>query len=274
MYFEKSDGKPVRWVNYKGLDIGIETDKGQKRLWFDRDTGASGVTVMKFPYGFFKGYKGADGDSLDVFVGPDLETDDVFVVKQVKPRTGLFDEYKVMIGFESQRQAKNAYLMHYNDEKYFDSIKEYKFPEFKNKFLSGKPLSKSLENEETEETPSGSYGMNYNDPQVIEHLSDIFEKLTDEQISAISEDIWGNSNTPEGRNPVLLRAEVKGFLMDQENLLSLATNHEDEVTPKLQMKGKTREYVESPHLWEPELLKFVQELRQQLDLPPLENNQN
>src|SRR5574343_284618 len=271
-HFQKSDGKVSRWVKYKDLEIGIETDKGEKRLWFDKDTGKSGITTMKFPYGFFKGYKGADGDSLDVFVGPDLDTDDIYVVKQVKPMTGVFDEYKVMVGFESERQAKNAYLMHYDDESFFDSIKTYPYKEFKSRFLSGKSISKSLADEQ-EESSFKNYEMDYNEPQVIEHLNDIFEKLTEEQIKNLAEDIWGSENIQENSHPVLLRAEVKGFLMDQENLMSLATNHEEEITPKLQMKGKVRAFTENPSQWSPELYKYVQQLRQQLGLPSLEESQ-
>jgi hypothetical protein len=272
-HFQKSDGKVSRWIKYKDLDIGIETDKGQKRLWFDKDTGKSGITTMKFPYGFFKGHKGADGDSLDVFVGPDLDTDDVYVVKQVKPMTGVFDEYKVMIGFESERQAKNAYLMHYEDESYFDSIKTYPYSQFKSKFLSGSAINKSLEDEKESVDSEENYEMDYNDPQVVEHLNDIFEKLTEEQIKNIARDIWGSDNIQENSHPVLLRAEVKGFLMDQENLVSLATSHEDEIVPKLQMKGKTRAFTENPSQWSPELYNYVTHLRQQLDLPPLEESQ-
>jgi hypothetical protein len=34
----------------------------------------------------------------------------VFVVDQVNPRTGEFDEHKVMLGFDTLEEARAAYL--------------------------------------------------------------------------------------------------------------------------------------------------------------------
>ena len=46
-------------------------------------------------YGYIRLTRGADGDHLDVYIGPDGETGRIFVLNQLDPRTGEFDEHKV-----------------------------------------------------------------------------------------------------------------------------------------------------------------------------------
>ena len=70
----------VRW---NGLDIAIENPKGGTRSGIDRN-GNSWSTKMKADYGYIKGTRGKDKDCLDVFLGPDLDSEVVFVVDQLK----------------------------------------------------------------------------------------------------------------------------------------------------------------------------------------------
>lgn len=130
----KLEGK----INYQGLPISIETDKGSKRYWSDPHSGEKGTTTMKYPYGYIRGTLGVDGDEVDVFVGP-KDTDKVFVITQTKkPDFEEIDEQKVMLGFDSASSAKKAYLDHYNDSRFFHSIKELAMAEFKAKLKSHK----------------------------------------------------------------------------------------------------------------------------------------
>jgi len=69
---------------------------------------------MAHHYGFIKGTDGADGDEVDCFIGPDLESRKVFVVNQ-KKQDGTFDEHKVMLGFHGPIEAKDAYHASYKD---------------------------------------------------------------------------------------------------------------------------------------------------------------
>lgn len=73
-----------------------------------------GSWKIKMPhhYGFIKGSKGADGDEVDCFIGPNLKSNRVFVINQVDQK-GNFDEHKCMMGFNSPTQAKQAYLDSY-----------------------------------------------------------------------------------------------------------------------------------------------------------------
>jgi hypothetical protein len=54
-----------------------------------------------------------DRDGVDVFVGDDLKSNLVFVIHQVDPVTGEYDEDKVMLGFSSEGAATTGYLANY-----------------------------------------------------------------------------------------------------------------------------------------------------------------
>ena len=94
---------------------------------------------MLHPYGYVRGTLGTDGDEVDVYVGPNKESEKVFVVTQLKkPEFKTVDEQKVMLGFGSAREAKSAYLKHYDDPRFFKDMKEVTMEEFKNKLGSQK----------------------------------------------------------------------------------------------------------------------------------------
>lgn len=126
-------------VEFQGLPISIENRAGSARHWYDPNSGEKGSTKMKYPYGYIRGTLGTDGDEVDVFVGPDKDSTKVFVVTQMKkPGFKEVDEQKVMLGFQSAAEAKTAYLDHYNDPKFFGSMKEFPMTDFKEKLTSNK----------------------------------------------------------------------------------------------------------------------------------------
>lgn len=61
-------------------------------------------------YGYIKRTEGADGDHVDVFVGPNPELATAFIINQKSANDGKFDEHKVMLGFKDREAAKSAYL--------------------------------------------------------------------------------------------------------------------------------------------------------------------
>lgn len=94
-----------------GYNVSIENPKGSVR----RGTGADGKpweTLMHNDYGYIRGTEGVDGDHIDVFLSDTPEEGDVFVVDQVN-EDGSFDEHKVMYGFPSVEDAREAYLSNY-----------------------------------------------------------------------------------------------------------------------------------------------------------------
>jgi hypothetical protein len=134
----KKGRKLARRMKFHDLDISIETDKGQNRYWYDpHGKGEKGVTKMKYPYGYIRRTEGADDEHVDVYVGPTEGSRRVFVIRQMKkPDFTKYDEDKVMLGFESPKEAKQAYLIHYNSPRFFGSMKEMDIDSFKEKFVS------------------------------------------------------------------------------------------------------------------------------------------
>lgn len=92
-----------RW---NGLPITIENAAGTKRNpeW----------KPLAHHYGYINRTESKDGDQVDVFIGPNPESDVVFVVDQVTA-AGRFDEHKCMLGFTNKADAIKGYLANYDD---------------------------------------------------------------------------------------------------------------------------------------------------------------
>jgi len=99
-------------VSVHGLDITIENPKGSERSGIGKD-GKPWSVVMEHPYGYFKRSQGKDGEQIDVIIGPDPESDKAFIVDQINPGTGKWDEHKTLIGFKSEKEARKGYLENY-----------------------------------------------------------------------------------------------------------------------------------------------------------------
>ena len=118
-------------VNVAGLPITIENPAGTVRSGTDRD-GTPWESTLSHAYGYVKGTTGADGDHVDTFVGPNPEARRVYVVDQVDPKTGEFDEHKAMVGFDSQAEAEQAYAANYpNDWQGKGAVHDLSVPEFR-----------------------------------------------------------------------------------------------------------------------------------------------
>lgn len=100
-------------VKINGFDVSIEQPAGSVRSGKDA-SGKEWSQAMNNTYGYIRGTKGVDGDHIDVFLGPDMNSDMVYVVDQVNT-DGSFDEHKVMMGFSSLEDARSAYLSNYEE---------------------------------------------------------------------------------------------------------------------------------------------------------------
>ena len=100
-------------IKINGFDITIEQPSGSVRSGKDAN-GKEWSVTMNNTYGYIRGTESVDGDHIDVFLGPDMNSDMVYVVDQVNT-DGSFDEHKVMIGFSSLEDARSAYLSNYED---------------------------------------------------------------------------------------------------------------------------------------------------------------
>lgn len=99
------------------FNITVENPKGSVR----RGTDANGnpwETTMQNTYGYIRGTEGVDGDHIDVFLTDDIDGWNgrrVYVVDQYN-EDGTFDEHKVMLGFNDEDDARNAYLSNYSED--------------------------------------------------------------------------------------------------------------------------------------------------------------
>lgn len=100
-------------VKINGFDVSIEQPVGSVRSGKDA-SGKEWSQVMNNTYGYIRGTESVDGDHIDVFLGPDMNSDMVYVVDQVNT-DGSFDEHKVMMGFPSLEDARSAYLSNYEE---------------------------------------------------------------------------------------------------------------------------------------------------------------
>lgn len=101
-------------VKYQGFDITIENPMGSIRSGTD-ENGQPWSVTMPTDYGYLKRTNGADGDQIDVYLGPLTDAGTVFLIDQVDPATGKFDEAKAMLGFASEADALATYNAAFND---------------------------------------------------------------------------------------------------------------------------------------------------------------
>lgn len=150
-------------LRFQGLDLSIENPKGSVRRGKDRD-GKSWETRMRHDYGYIRRSKGVDGDHVDAYVGPNPDATHAYVVHQHKigrvkqwpdgkcPRCGNgpakcghdLDEDKVMLGFDSEQKARDAYLAHYDDPRFLGPITAMPMDEFNAKVRATKDNPKLI----------------------------------------------------------------------------------------------------------------------------------
>jgi hypothetical protein len=127
-------------LDFQGLNIAIEQRVGDARSGVSAE-GKHWRTVMKNIYGYVVGSKGSDDEGVDIFVGPDKEAPNVYVVQQVDD-DGNYDEDKCIVGVSSKEEAKKLYLSNYDTPKYLGPIKTVPMERFKALMASGKKLTK------------------------------------------------------------------------------------------------------------------------------------
>ena len=117
------------YSDFQGLKIVIENPEGSIRKGKD-ENGDKWKTRFYHPYGFIKNTLGEDGEEIDCFIGPNLDSQDVWIIHQ-KSLDGSFDEDKCMLGFDSEEHARDAYLAHYSSDRYLGEISKMTLVEFK-----------------------------------------------------------------------------------------------------------------------------------------------
>ena len=136
-------------VKWNGLEIAIENPKGSRRSGKD-PSGREWSVEMPDHYGYIRRTAGADGDQVDVYVGPNPKSEKVYVVEQRDLRTEKFDEHKALVGYDGLTDAMSAYDRAFSDGRGFERIKdiqEMSVDEFKAWVKSDKPKKAKREHE-------------------------------------------------------------------------------------------------------------------------------
>lgn len=118
---------------FRNIPIILEYLQGDTRT----KVSSSGMVIentMPAAYGFIVGTTDAHGEEIDIYLSPIPNLDSpVFIIDQIKPDTGMFDEHKVMLGFESNEDAKNTYLSVFADgsgDKRLGAITSFSYSQF------------------------------------------------------------------------------------------------------------------------------------------------
>jgi hypothetical protein len=126
-------------TDFQGLKISIENKKGSTRKWYDPNNKESGSTKMHYDYGYIRNTKGVDGDHVDVYLGSNQDSEYAYVVHQNKaPEFKQYDEDKCMLGFDSPKEAKEAYIKQYDSPKFYGGMTKVPMNKFKEKVLATK----------------------------------------------------------------------------------------------------------------------------------------
>lgn len=96
------------------FDIALENASGGVRRG-KTDTGEDYEAKMPVDYGYVKGTKGADGQPIDVFMGPVVDSPEVFIINTKDTENGRFDEHKFMLGFPDEGIAQRTFEASYGD---------------------------------------------------------------------------------------------------------------------------------------------------------------
>lgn len=147
-------------IKVHGLDIAVENPRGSERRGTDPD-GTEWAHEMSDHYGYIKRTTGADNEHIDTYVGRNPESEQVFIVDQIDQKTGDFDEHKVMMGFNSQEEAIQAYSSNFDKGWKVGPVRAMNKDEFKTWLKDGdtkKPAGESANGTLTHEGTIQSQG--------------------------------------------------------------------------------------------------------------------
>ena len=111
---KKAGNYKMGHLHLDGYNITIENPKGSVRRGTD-SKGNEWENTLNNDYGYIRGTEGVDGDHIDVYLSDNPAEGNVFVIDQVNPETREFDEHKVMYGFNSMDEAREAYLANFSE---------------------------------------------------------------------------------------------------------------------------------------------------------------
>ena len=124
-------------IDFRGLKISIENRKGSIRSGVN-SYGKVWRTKLSCDYGYLLGTRGTDNDAVDVFVGPNKDAKNVYIIHTKDPKTKAYDEDKCVVGANSVEEAKKIFFDNYDNPSFFGGMTVMTFDEFKQKVLATK----------------------------------------------------------------------------------------------------------------------------------------
>lgn len=171
-------------ISLQGLNITIENPRGSERSG-KREDGSTWSHAMSDHYGYIKRTIGADKENVDVYVGPQPDAGQVYVVDQIDQKTGKFDEHKAMIGFSDQPAAESAYRSNFDAGWKTGAVHAMSMDEFKTWLKDGdttKPLSQQKTQSAPKQNPETKAVLAEKPEAVQQKANDILrEGFSDEQ---------------------------------------------------------------------------------------------
>lgn len=203
----------------QGLDITIENPRGSKRSGTD-DDGNKWETELSSHYGYVKRTEGADGEQVDVFVGPNPLVKKVFVIDQLN-KDGSFDEHKVMLGYPQKQRAVEAYKSNYDDGWTVGPVTEMSMDEFKAWLKDGdntQPLADSLAENNQENQPDTENG----NPAQGQAQPRVDAPATPES----DQNTQGESIGADSIDTQIAESEAKGIVLSEKDKSDIRANLE------------------------------------------------
>jgi mannose-6-phosphate isomerase-like protein (cupin superfamily) len=140
---KKTANDPIKKkVEIQGVPVWLEWLKGETRL-YKKGKVVKYERLMKADYGYIPETKDSDGEDIDVYLGPDRSAATSYVIRQMKKSDGTFDEHKVMLGYASEKDARDSYDYHMGGTKeFFGGIKPVPVSALKALFADNAPTEK------------------------------------------------------------------------------------------------------------------------------------
>lgn len=132
--------RPVS-IQHSGMKVMVENPEGSLRHGISKD-GKKWSTMMRGAhYGYFPHSRSSsnDGKSLDCFVGPHQNPENVYAIHTQDPKNKEYSEDKIFLGWNNPDEAKRTFLSHYDTPEHYRSMTTIPIDRFREMISRGKP---------------------------------------------------------------------------------------------------------------------------------------
>ena len=242
-------------TDFQGLPVIIEWPRGCDRIGTKPD-GTPFKTEMKADYGYIPDTTAAgDQERLDVYIG-DYNSDSpyAYIVEQLT-EDGEFDEYKILLGFDTLERAEETYLEHV-DEKLLGDISEVEFD-----YLFDVVREKQKEAADKKEAAEQKRSALLDQGGTIEHCTGekVGVRLADGTVEEFSKEALEIADkTAAGEKYTVIQAFLKNYKHEVDFYEEVATLVQDKLSQALQdagIKAVVSSRAKSPERLEKKLYK-------------------